>query len=118
MNRSANITRIISNIIYAAGVAIVLALVLLALFGPNHVINPDAMLPFTWRECAFIWLSFGTIPMLFAALAVYRFNFLKSGIHKWRYFFIIFLPVFICGVCLLFIIVLIFAGYLNSFLLS
>lgn len=112
MNKSA---RLISNIVYGIGVAIVLLLSCIALFGPNRITNPDAMIPLSWKEQAFIWLSFGTIPMLLACLEVYRFNEIKNSRHKKRNIVIIFLPGFICGACALFIIGLIITGMINSF---
>jgi len=115
MNKSA---RIISNIVYGIGVAIVVTLVGIVLFGSNQITNPDAMLPFTWKELAFLWLSFGTIPMLLACMAVYKFNEIKNNRPEKRYFFLIFLPGFICAACALFVIGLLVAGMVNSFLLS
>jgi hypothetical protein len=114
MNR---IVRIISNIVYSIGVLMTVSLGCIALFGTNQVINQDVMLPLTWKEQAFIWLAFGTIPMLLACLAVYKFNVIKDSLHKKRNFFLIFLPGFICTACALFIIGLLIAGMVNSFLL-
>ncbi|NLD47118.1 MAG: hypothetical protein GX660_07950 [Clostridiaceae bacterium] len=114
MNKSA---RIIANIVYGIGVAVVVSLACIALFGSTQIINPDAMIPFTWKERAFIGLSFGTIPMLLACMAVYKFNAIKNSMHKKRNFFLIFLPGFICGACALFIIGLVIVGMVNSFLL-
>lgn len=114
MNKSA---RIISNIVYCIGVAIVISLACIALFGSAQITNPDAMLPFTWKERAFIWLSFGTIPMLLACMAVYKFNGIKNSTQKKRHFFLILLPGIICGACALYIIGLLIVGMVNSFLL-
>lgn len=114
MNKTA---RIISNIVYGIGVVITVSLGCIALFGSTQMINPDAMLPFTWKEQAFIWLAFGAIPMLFACMSVYKFNAIKNSLHKKRNFFLIFLPGFICAACALFIIGLLIAGMVNSFLL-
>ncbi|HHW23000.1 MAG TPA: hypothetical protein GXX26_08990 [Clostridiaceae bacterium] len=113
MSKSA---RIISNIVYGIGVAIVISLVCIALFGPAQYANPDAMIPLTWKELAFIWLSFGSIPMLLACMAVYKFNAIKNTANKKRKFILIFLPGFICGACALFIIGVMVAGMVNSFL--
>ncbi len=114
MNKS---TRIISNIVYGIGVVVVISLACVTLFGSTQMINPDAMIPFTLKEQAFIWLSFGTIPMLLASMAVYKFNAIKNSTYKKRYCFLIFLPSFICGACVLFILGVLIAGIVNSFLL-
>ena len=107
MNKTA---RIISNIVYGIGVVIAVSLGCIALFGSTQMVNPDAMLPFTWKEQAFMWLAFGTIPMLLACMAVYKFNVIKNCLHKKRNFFLIFLPGFICAACALFIIGLLISG--------
>jgi hypothetical protein len=109
--------RIISNTIYGIGAAIAVGLSCVALLGSNQPINPDAMLPFTWREQAFMWLAFGTIPMLLACMAVYKFNAIRNSSHKTRNFILIFLPGFICSACALFMIGIVVAGMVNSFLL-
>lgn len=41
--------RIISNTIYGIGVAIAISLGCVALLGSNQIVNPNAMIPFTWR---------------------------------------------------------------------
>jgi hypothetical protein len=113
MNKPA---RIISNIVYGIGAAIAVCLACAALFGSSRTINPGAMLPFTQREQAFIWLAFGTVPMLLACMAVYKFNAVKNSTHKIRNFILIFLPGFTCAVCALFMIGLVTVGMVNSFL--
>lgn len=115
MNKGA---RIVSNIVYGIGVALVISLACIALFGPVQISNPDAMIPLTWKELAFIWLSFGTIPMLLACIAVYKFNEVNKSTHKNRNLLLIFLPGFICGACALYMIGLLIAGMVNSFLLG
>lgn len=107
--------RIISNTIYGIGVAITIILGDVALFGSNQVIDPDAMIPITPREQAFIWLAFGAIPMLLTCIAVYRFNSVKNSSHKIRDFILIFFPGFICAACTLFILGLLIVGMVNSF---
>lgn len=114
MNKS---VRIISNTIYGIGVAITISLGCVALLGSNQRINPDAMLPFTWRELAFMWLAVGSVPMLLACMVVYKFNAIKNSSHKIRNFILIFIPIFICAACALFIIGLLAFGMVNSFLL-
>lgn len=104
----------ISNVIYSVGVLIVLCLAVITLFGSNEAINPDSMIPLTWKEQSFIFLSIGTIPMFLACIAVYKFNGVKNSQHKKRNFIFIFLPGIICFACALFIIGVILSGFLNS----
>lgn len=107
--------KIISDIIYGLGAAIVVALGAVALFGSNTAVFPDAMIPYSQKELAFIWLAFGTIPMVAACFAVYYFNALQKSAHKTRNFILIFLPGFICAACALFIIGVVAVGMANQF---
>ncbi len=113
MSRTA---RIISNIIYGIGAVITAALAGISIFGSNQAVNPEAMLPVTWKEQAFMWLAFGSIPMLLACMAVYRFNEVKNSTHKKRNFVLIFLPGFACSACALFVIGVVIVGMINSFI--
>jgi|AGTN01.2.fsa_nt_gi hypothetical protein len=115
MNRA---IKTISNIVYAIGVAIVLSLSAIALFGSNEIINPDAMLPISWREQAFMWLVFGTIPMLLACMAVYKFNDIKNSSHRKRGFILIFLSGFICSACALYVIGQLAVGMINTLIFT
>ncbi len=109
--------KIISDAIYSVGVIIVLCLIALALFGSNEYRDPTAMIPFTWKELAIIWLAFGTIPMLLACMAIYRFNAIKNSTHKKRNFILIFLPGFICAACALFGIGVVIVGIIKTIVL-
>jgi len=111
--KQTKIVKIISNTAYSVGVIIVLYLGTVSLLGSNEVINPDAMLPITYKDRAFFFLVVGTVPMLLACMAVYKFNAVKNSIHKKRNFVFIFLPGFICSACALFIMCVFIAGYLN-----
>lgn len=115
MNRNA---RIISNTVYGIGVVITVIISYIALFGSTQIIHPEAMIPFTWKEQAFVWLAFGTLPMFLTCMAVYHFNALKNSLHKKRNFILIFWPSLICIACVLFIIGLLIVGMVNSFLLQ
>jgi len=106
--------RIVSNIVYGIGAAMTVSLCCIALFGPAQPVNPDAMLPATWREQAFIWLGCGALPMLLACMAVYRFNMIKAGTHKKRNFLLVFLPGFICGACAFYMIGIVIIGLLKT----
>jgi Na+-transporting NADH:ubiquinone oxidoreductase subunit NqrE len=66
--------KFISNTIYAIGSAVALTLSIISLFGPNKAVFPMAMIPSTYKGLAFIWLAFGTVPMLLVCMAVYKFN--------------------------------------------
>lgn len=108
--------KIISNIVYGIGAAIALVLVFIAVLGGNEPINPEAMFPVTPKERAFIGLAVGAIPMIFAGMAVCKFNDVKNFKHKVRSFILIFLPGAVCAGCMLFLITVIVIGYLNMFL--
>ena len=93
--------KIASNIVYAIGVLCVLILGSIALFGPNELPNPNAMVPLSFS--ALICLIVGTVPMVLACTAVYLFNDIKNKRHKVINFILIFLPGFICIGCFLFL---------------
>ena len=107
--------KIVTNAVYTVGVVITLCLGTISLFGSNKSIDPTAMIPITWKERAFIWLALGTVPMLMACMAVYKFNAIKNSTHKKRNFILIFLPGFICSACAIFVIGVIIVGMLNTF---
>lgn len=109
--------RIITNVIYFIGAAMVLYLGAMSLTGSDEVIDTMAMIPFTGKERAFIWLALGTVPVLFACMAFYKFNAVKEGTHKIRNFILIFLPGFICAACAIFAVGVVILGMLNSFVL-
>ena len=98
MNKT-NAFRIIANIVYYFGASIALILLCIGIFGPNTPINPEAMLPVTWREAAFCWLAFGSFPMLLASMAFYKFNIIKNSAHKKRDAAFVFLPCLVCFIC-------------------
>ncbi|WP_207753455.1 hypothetical protein [Sporosalibacterium faouarense] len=81
MNWSKTI-KIISNVIYTAGIITVLYLGVICLFGSNEVVDSTAMIPFTWKERAFIWIALGTVPMNIACIAVYKFNSIANSAQK------------------------------------
>lgn len=109
--------RIIFNSIYGIGAAIVIALCGIALFGSDQPVNPDAMIPLSPKEQAFIWLVFGTIPMLLACMAVYKFNAIKISTNRKRNFALIFLPGFICSACALYMVALVIYEIIDYYLL-
>ncbi len=95
--------KILSNVVYGFGLLIFLALAGLVLFGANYSPYPDAMISWSLREIAFVGLAVGAVPMLFACMAVYKFNHIRHSAHKRRDFTLIFLPCFLCGACLAFV---------------
>ncbi len=109
--------RVIFNSIYGIGSAAVFILGTIALFGPNEAVSPMAMIPFTYRELAFLWLAFGTVPMVLACVAVYQCNDIRNSARRKRNFILIFLPGFICSACALYGIGIMIAGYIHSFVL-
>ena len=100
---------------YTIGLVIAIALVCVFLFGSSNPINPEAMIAFSWKESAFMGLAIGSVPMLLACMAVYKFNRIKEKPRKRRTFCLVFLPFFVCGVCALFIAGLLSIGYINMF---
>lgn len=111
MNRTA---RVLSNVVYGIGAAIALALGLIACFGSNEPVFPEAMLPYSQKELAFLWLSLGAIPMMAACFAVYKFNALGNGPHKVRNCILVFLPGFVCCACALFIVGVVMVGMIRT----
>ncbi len=93
--------KVVSNTVYAIGAVIFAVLIGLVIFGAEIIPDPNAMIAWSMREAAVVGLAVGTIPMLFACMAVYKFNGIKQSTHKARNLFLIFLPAFICGACLL-----------------
>ncbi|HEX3027802.1 MAG TPA: hypothetical protein VHT34_00500 [Clostridia bacterium] len=107
--------KVISNIVYGVGALITLCLGIISIFGPSGTANPEAMIPFTLKDKAFIWLAAGAIPMLLACMAVYKLNGVKNSTHKKRNVFLIFLPGFFCSLYALFLIGVVIAGMINTF---
>lgn len=96
--------RIVSNLVYIIGTIAVCGLTIYGVINARVITNPDAMLPMTGGERSTFFLAFGTVPMLSACMAVYKFNMIKSHIRKTPVFILVFLPSSICLVCFLFIV--------------
>jgi len=105
-----NAKRAIANVVYGMGVIAVIVLGLTALFGSREIVFPQAMIPFTWREEAFALLAWGSVPMLLACMAAYRFNGVAERARKRRDFVLVFLPGLVCAACALFVIVVVLLG--------
>ena|GEM_PF-6625249 len=86
--------RITSNVVYSIGVACVLILVAISLFGSEELANPTAMV--SMKYSAWVCLAVGMTPMIISTVAFYAFNNFKNSKHKVKKFMLIFLPSFIC----------------------
>lgn len=102
---------LIIRIIYGVGIICVVGLSLITLFSSNEVANPDGMLPQTWRELSFNWLSIGSIPMMISSILMYRTIATSSRLKC-----LIFLPVIVPLSCAMYWIVILIFGYINMFL--
>ena len=116
MVASKKIAKTLSNAVYSIGVVIFIFLLCLVLFGTSIIPNPDAMIPWSMREIAFVGLAIGAIPMFLACMAVYKLNDIKQSMHNKRNSLLVFLPGFLCGVCLLVVIGLIVIMFIQALL--
>ncbi|MDR1821663.1 MAG: hypothetical protein LBQ91_04405, partial [Oscillospiraceae bacterium] len=71
--------RIASDCVYGVFVAAVVCFVLIALFGSDEIVNPDAAYTVSRRVQAVVILAAGTLPMTIAAMAVYHDNSVKTS---------------------------------------
>ena len=101
-----------SNMVYIMGCVVVLALSFMCLFGSKEMVNPEAMLPHSWREQAFYWLAFGSVPMLAACFSVWVSNRIYQQSNNILKFFLVFIPGIICSGCALFTIGVILYGFI------
>jgi hypothetical protein len=113
MNR---IVKIISNTIYGIGVAFVIACVAGVFFGKGVIPHPESLFRITLQDIAALCLAIGSIPMILACMAVYKFNCIKTTPKKKRNFILIFLPGFICAASVLIFIILLIFFYIYSFI--
>ena len=107
MVKNANI---ISKIAYCIGVFCVIVLVAVSFLGsdwslvfdydfywtlssPYFYIDPNARIPV--NRIGWFGLAIGTIPMILACVAVYKYNIDKDK-HKYRKMGLIFLPAYVC----------------------
>lgn len=108
------ISKILANIIYGIGVAIFVALFLMYIFGADYIPNPEAMLPSTLSEIAFICAAVGALPLMGISMAVYRLNDINKHANKKVYRAIIFFPGLVCSGCFLFIVGVIVVMYIQG----
>ena len=95
--------------IYIIGVACVCALLARALIGGSNIVYPDAMLPFTYVESSSIFLAIGSIPMCIVSYLLYKVVASKKRL-------LLFIPSIITVCCLVYWIVVVGLGFINSFL--
>jgi len=95
------LVRVTSNAIYIIGVAVLLTLLTFYIIGANMVPYPEAMIPWSMRDIAFMGLAIGAIPMGIACVAVYHFNRLRQSPKKTFKTILLFAPGVVCGICLL-----------------
>lgn len=107
-----NPAKLLSGLVYGAGVLTVLCLLVLWAAQSQFVPFPDAMLPSTLSELAFGWLALGTLPMLLACFALYRCWGLADSQHPRRSLCLVLLPGLLCALCLLVILSTWMAGSL------
>ncbi|MDR3311115.1 MAG: hypothetical protein LBS90_07190 [Oscillospiraceae bacterium] len=107
----ARLLKTAAKIVYCAGTAIVLTLSVVFIFGAHSVPYPRSMMAYSWREIAFLYMAFGSPPMLAACCALYGFCGLRERPHRKRSFVLVFIPGFICAACALYIIGIIIAAY-------
>ena len=96
--------KVIANMVYGLGVVIVLALLLVFIFGAKYVPNPNHMLGFSMREFAFIYAAIGTLPMLGATIVVYFLNDIGEKKLNKLYKVVFFFPAAVCCGCFLYIV--------------
>ncbi len=111
-----NAPRLAVDVVYVVGTVICLVLGATALFGSNAVMDPDAMLPFTYRERAFLFLCVGAIPMVAACVGVYVVHQIGRKPHHWRKACLVFLPGAICAACALYAVAILLIGMVNMVL--
>lgn len=96
-------------VLYIVGVTCVCVLLARMLIGGNSTINPDAMLPFTYFESSSIILAIGSIPMSIVSYLLYR-----KSVNKKR--ILLFIPAIIAVCSLVYWIVVVGLGFINSFI--
>ena len=112
------VLKIITNIFYATGCIIVLVLGAISVFGSGEPVFPEAMIPYSWRETAFIWLAVGSVPMLAACFAVFFLNRTYFKPKKLIYKLTVFIPGMVCLCCAVFILAFIAYWYIGFFIVN
>jgi hypothetical protein len=111
----AKLLKYLSRFFYILGASIALTLIVVFIFGAHSVPYPLAMIPYTWREIAVLWLAFGTLPMLGACYALRKFGDLPEKLTPRRQFLLVFSPGFVCAACALLLLGLFIVGCIYTF---
>lgn len=90
--------RIIATVIYAVGIAITTYLGVKCFLPPTSEPDPEAMIPFTENERAFIMMAFGFPFMLASCLSVIWAYGLKKSQHPRRNIALALIPAIIDGI--------------------
>jgi hypothetical protein len=109
------LSKIISGAVFGLGVTAVVMLVLMALIGGDAQPNSDAMITFSYKEIASLWLAFGAIPMIAACIFVYRLNNIRHSANRKLKTLLVFLPSVLPVICALFWGGALLIGYINMF---
>lgn len=96
--------KILLTAVYVMGVGCNLSLLLLMCLHPRHVAAPDAMLPMTDFERAFVMMAIGFLPMAASALSMAWAYDLKHTLHRRRNTVLVLLPAVIDAVPFVFMV--------------
>ena len=106
------------SVLYSVCVLVFLGFLIAYILVPNNPMNPEAMIPFTFKDRIFMLTAIFSVPMMLTCAAFYRVNKISAKPNKGILFTLIFLPGIVCAGCALFIIGIILAGFINSFILN
>lgn len=84
--------KILLTVLYITGIGCHLVLLLTMCLHPHRVASPDAMLPMTDFERAFVMMAAGFIPMAGSALSLVWVYDLKNTAHRQRNMILALLP--------------------------
>ena len=96
--------KILLTVIYVMGIGGNLSLLLMMCLHPHHVAAPDAMLPMTDFERAFVMMAIGFLPMAVSALSMVWVYDLKHSLHRRRNIVLVLLPAVIDAVPFVFMV--------------
>lgn len=108
--------KILLTVIYVIGVGCNLYLLLMMCLHPNHVEAPDAMLPMTDFERAFVMMAIGFLPMAASVLSTVWVYDLKQTRHSRRNCVLIFLPAIIDAIPFVFMVGLVIVMIVEAYL--
>ena len=108
--------KMLLTVMYVIGIGCNLYLLLLMCLHPDHVAAPDAMLPMTDAERAFVMMAAGFLPMAGAACSVAWVYDLKHTLHRRRNLFLVLLPAIIDAVPFVFMVGLVLVMLVEALL--